>query len=38
MNEISDFQENEAKMIALEEQWAMFLKRADNIKLSYQEL
>lgn len=30
MNEIPDFQKNTAKQKALEEQWAMFLKRADN--------
>jgi hypothetical protein len=28
MNEIPDFQKNTAKQKALEEQWAMFLKKA----------
>lgn len=35
MNEIPDYQENNAKQKALEEQWAMFLKRADNNDIPY---
>ena len=33
MDSIPDFQKNYAKQLALEEQWAMFLKRIENQKL-----
>lgn len=38
MNEIPDFQKNQAKQLALEQQWAIFLKKTSNRKLSQKEL
>lgn len=35
MNEIPDFQKNTAKQKTLEEKWATFLKKADNVLISF---